>query len=293
MSAADRSRLDNFMDVGEHWAYRASVKDPLTEVRVESVGKKRPPRVKVSFLDDAAEGAVDWVPAARLKVLWADRKALQQSEARWEDVERDGRPPSPERDAAWSVLMVTVPGIADLHAGGAMGIGEISDVSALTAILGRDARQLAEEPGAFQENDALLVPWSVTRQIAIDLVARSPGPVLSYIRERVDAHLANARARADARPAWEFNQHGDRFVEYASEPPFDHAELEVLRAWCGVENLSLESENQLLRERVQRLASLGLTAGPELRRVRTHKATRLALELEEAATESLRPLTDG
>jgi hypothetical protein len=56
------------MDIGEHWAYRPQTKGPFHEVRIVAFGQKRPPRVRVQFVDDEWEDEKRWVPPARLEV---------------------------------------------------------------------------------------------------------------------------------------------------------------------------------------------------------------------------------
>jgi hypothetical protein len=71
------------MEIGERWVYRALLEDPIVEVRVEAIGTKRPPRIKVAFLSDKFEGCVDWVSPARLKVPWSERAQYVEREQRW------------------------------------------------------------------------------------------------------------------------------------------------------------------------------------------------------------------
>ena len=78
------------MQTGELWGYQHHAGENLALVRVESIGTKRPARVKVAFLDDEREGAVDWVPPARLKALWAARASYEQREADWIALRRRG-----------------------------------------------------------------------------------------------------------------------------------------------------------------------------------------------------------
>src|SRR5215472_18107762 len=74
------------VEAGQSWAYRASVKDPLVEVRVVRIGVRKPPRVLVLFADDVFEGKQEWVSPARLKALWQDREEFTAREQRWEAV---------------------------------------------------------------------------------------------------------------------------------------------------------------------------------------------------------------
>lgn len=72
--------------VGETWAYRHHGGDPLVQVLVRSIGSKRPARVLIRFVDAEFEGREEWVPPARLKVLWRDVDAFIARERRWDAV---------------------------------------------------------------------------------------------------------------------------------------------------------------------------------------------------------------
>ena len=71
------------MKVGDEWAYREKEANRTVRVVVARVGTRKPLRVKVPFSDDEFEGQELWVPATRLKVLWADVEEWQAREDRW------------------------------------------------------------------------------------------------------------------------------------------------------------------------------------------------------------------
>lgn len=56
----------NSMDlqIGDNWAYRESAGAPLTSVRVTRVGRAKPVRVRVRFLDDDYGGERTGYPPA-------------------------------------------------------------------------------------------------------------------------------------------------------------------------------------------------------------------------------------
>src|ERR1700722_18430135 len=93
------------VEPGQSWAYRARQGDELAEVRVIRLGTQRPARVLVRFADDAFEGREEWVPPARLKVLWAGAAEFRAREERWDKVRAAGLPlDDPREDAAGTVV---------------------------------------------------------------------------------------------------------------------------------------------------------------------------------------------
>lgn len=69
-------------EVGQVWAYRARQTDDVAQVEVLKFGTQRPARVLVRFVDDY-EGRQEWVPPARLKVLWESVDTSRKREAEW------------------------------------------------------------------------------------------------------------------------------------------------------------------------------------------------------------------
>ena len=71
------------IEVGQEWAYRARGIDPLQAVEVVKLGTNRPARVLIRFIAEEHEGREEWVPPARLKVLWSERTSFEECEQRW------------------------------------------------------------------------------------------------------------------------------------------------------------------------------------------------------------------
>src|SRR5690349_7155327 len=86
--------------VAEAWAYRARQSDELVEVTVLRFGSQRPARVLVQFANDRFEGRQEWVPPARLKVLWASVGEFRQREERWSHLYEAGIPDDDARFGA-------------------------------------------------------------------------------------------------------------------------------------------------------------------------------------------------
>ena len=74
------------MELDERWAYRARAVDELVEVEVVRFGTSRPSRVLFKFVAEVMEGREEWVPPARLKVIWAEVEQFRNREARWHAV---------------------------------------------------------------------------------------------------------------------------------------------------------------------------------------------------------------
>ena len=79
---------------GQSWAYRARQVDELVQVTVVRLGTQRPARVLVGFVDEVFEGRQEWVPPARLEVLWQDVAGYRAREERWDKIYAAGLPPS-------------------------------------------------------------------------------------------------------------------------------------------------------------------------------------------------------
>ena len=193
---------------GEAWAYRARQADPLVEVVAMKIGSRRPIRVLVSFVDPSFEGLEEWVPPARLKVLWAEVEAFEAKDRRWAAVlalfgEDDER----EADAAGIVFERLIPEevarVWDYHADGVVAI---DDVAALAQLLGFDPVEL-HDPVSFVEDGHLIVPWPVTRRIAMQAAGRTPDPIMQYVEhEEADARH-EATLRQGVPTAWWADAH--------------------------------------------------------------------------------------
>jgi hypothetical protein len=61
----------------------SSTIDQLVEVEVLRIGASKPARVLVRFVADEFQGRQDWVPPARLKVLWSRVDEFIAREAQW------------------------------------------------------------------------------------------------------------------------------------------------------------------------------------------------------------------
>ena len=258
---------------GEAWAYRARQADPLVEVVVMKIGSRRPIRVLVRFVDPSFEGLEEWVPPARLKVPWAEVEAFEAKERRWaavlalfgEDNER-------EADAAGIVFERLIPEevarVWDYHADGVVAI---DDVAALVQLLEFDPVEL-HDPVSFVEDGHLIVPWPVTRRIAIRAAGLTPDPIMQYVEHE------EADARHEATYGRVYRQRGGPMhiePEICISIDEEHGApvRGLLRSWCGAEAVDRWDELRELRLEVLRLGELVQAAADELRR---HDARREA-----------------
>ena len=258
---------------GEAWAYRARQADALVEVVAMKIGSRRPFRVLVGFVDPSFEGLEEWVPPARLKVPWAEVEAFEAKERRWaavlalftEDHER-------EADAAGIVFERLIPDeVARVWDYRADGVVAIDDVVALAQLLGFDPVEL-HDPVSFVEDGHLIVPWPVTRRIAMRATGLTPDPIMQYVEHE------EADARHEATYGRVYRQRGgpthiEPEICISIDEEHGAPVRGILRSWCGAEAVDRWDELRELRLEVLRLGELVQAAADELRR---HDARREA-----------------
>jgi hypothetical protein len=244
--------------VGSEWAYRQHRDDPIVRVRVLRIGKERPLRAKVRFVDDEFEGREDWVPRARLKARWEGLGLWQAREERWEAVRHAAAPAysSPEYWATDYVLSCVVDFGVETGCGRNATVLSISDPNALANLLGLTTKELAEDPLAFDDDDGSLVAsWATAERVARCVAPLRAGKLLAGIERRE----AEARRRA---------LHGHYYElgggKACYRTPEDCAELDehwqpghdLVREWCGAEAVNRHDEIQGLRDEVLRLSEI-------------------------------------
>ena len=269
------------VEPGQSWAYRARQGDELAEVRVIRLGTQRPARVLVRFADDAFEGREEWVPPARLKVLWANVAEFRAREERWDKVRAAGLPlDDPREDAAGTVIetLLSDDGIdIGYRASGAV---HISDPAGLAARLGLDAEQFTGHPLAFTEDGVLIAPWEITELIVTTAARQNPGPILEDVAEE-----EREAAYEAVHGSWYRRRGGeDHHVRPETCMKVDHEysrpRREILRAWCGTEAVERFDELAELRKEIHRVGEVAQTAIDALRSAgRDAEASRLQREL--------------
>jgi|HubBroStandDraft_6_1064221.scaffolds.fasta_scaffold66290_2 hypothetical protein len=248
----------------------------FVRVRVVRLGTQRPVRVLVGFVDDAFEGREEWVPPARLKVLWEQVGEFREREERWSRLYEAGISGDDGRqDAAERVIELLFDEDEVSIMCKEAGAVRISDAAGLAFRLGLEPGQLTGHPlpwsrrsltTAFIENDQLVAPWEVTELIVTTAARRNPTPILEY------AATEERRAQREAiHGRW--SRGGRRSSDYFFEPEscqeLDRKHYrprrEQLRAWCGTEAADRFDELTELRKEIRRVGDVAPSAIDALR----------------------------
>jgi hypothetical protein len=267
---------------GEAWAYRARQSDELVQVKVLRAGSQRPVRVLVHFADDRFEGRQEWVPPARLKVIWQNVDEFRLREQRASRVFEAGFPDDDGRtNAAERVVELLLDDAQVEIMYREAGAARISDPDAVASRLGLDVSQVAGHPLAFTERDATIVPWEVTELIAMTAARQSPVVVLEYVASE------ERKARREAIYG-RWSRGGRRSSDYFFEPEacqemdhiYDRPCREILRSWCDADAADRFDELAELRIEVRRVGDIAQAAIDVLRKAgREQEAVRLQREL--------------
>lgn len=281
--------------VGEVWAYRARAIDELAPVQVLKMGTKSPPRLLIRFEDPGMEGREDWVPPARLKVLWSQVDGFRAEEARWAAVAAlSPYQESPEVEAAAEACELLVDeevagfGYKDAHL-------VVHDVAGLAGLAGVEEGFVTAHPAGFAVDDdgPIIVPWPVAVEIIKKVIRRNPNPVLAEVTK------GEAKARYEAIHGHHFSSVGRNRHDYYTPPErcveFDNEyyapRRALLRQWAG-DTAERWDELIELRKEIKRVGEVAEGAIAALRRQgHTRDADRLATELG-MTVEMLRRDTD-
>ena len=241
--------------------------DDVVEVEVLKVGTQRPLRVLVTFVDESFEGRQEWVPPARLKVLWESVDGFRDNEAHWNRMAELGRgfddPADATASEVFDALIARDVARMEYREAGACRITHLERLSELT---GLDCAVWAQCPDGFTDGDDLVVPWPITEQIAAAAARCNPAPIL----EAVQREETESRHRAI---------HGQRYRGRGSTP--DSAippeicikvdnelvkpRLTILRGWCGVAAVDRFDELVELRKEIHRIGQIAESANNALR----------------------------
>jgi hypothetical protein len=243
----------------------------------------RPARVLIKFVDDEFEGREEWVPPARLKVLWSEVDEFVSRERRWTAVIEA----SPVRDtpAEYALDLVFRELIeSDLVRRGfnsTGGVVYIYDVDGLAQSLGIDPDLLRGDPLSFVENGALIAPASIATLIASTAARRNPEPILRYVDKEEAEYRQKAIYGEDYGSGDDPPGHIDAewFVDEL-DAPYNQPWWDLLRAWCGSDALERHDELIELRREVVRLGKLAQHAVIALRAAgQTREADRIERDL--------------
>ena len=245
--------------VGEAWAYRARSIDLLVQVVVLRIGVKTPKRVLIRFVDDEFEGQQDWVPPARLKVLWPEVEAFRDREARWAGVlVASSALDSPAETAVSVVFDVLIdPAVARLGFNGTNCTIAIPDVEGLAAYLDLGPEELRADPSSFEEDGNLIAPWPTACLVAKRAVERDPEVVLRHV-EREEAEARRDAIFGRHYPGRGKNDGWSVTPEICAQVDEEHGRpvRAILRDWCGADAVGVRSELSELRKEVLRLTQL-------------------------------------
>ncbi len=124
------------------------------------------------------------------------------------------------------------------------GTATIRDVDGLARFLQFDHRQLRADPLCFIEDDALVVPWSISELIA----QRAAQQRLEQIPRKIEKDEAehehhkiygNTYTASRKNPSWHVD--AEHFVD-SEHQPYNRPCWDFLRRWCGVEAVTRRDE---------------------------------------------------
>jgi hypothetical protein len=269
------------VEPGQSWAYRARQGDGLVEVKVVRLGTQRPARVLVRFADDAFEGREEWVPPARLKVLWENVAEFRADEERWDRIQAAGLPPDDPRESAAETVTELLFREDEVAIGyRESGAVHIIDPAGLAARLGLDAGQLTGHPLAFTQDGVLVAPWEVTELVVKTAVLQNPAPVLADVAdgERKAQYEAIHGSWSGRRGGEDHHIRPEICIQVDCE--YSRPRREVLRSWCGAEATERFDELAELRVEIRRVGEVAQAAIDALRSAgRDAEASRLQREL--------------
>ena len=249
------------MEIGERWVYRARLEYPIEEVRVEAIGTKKPPRVKVAFLGDESEGRVDWVSPARLKVPWSERTPYVEREWKWALLRGAGSSMSASDDmASQDVFDLFLDGtVTERLTGPALrkSVTAVHDWQSLESITGVSQQELTSPLDVHEERVDYL-PWPAARTIAKAYAKRNPMIVLASVKQQLDADLrrvSTGRSSTGHRVSPELSA---QFMETTRQ------QLETVKEWTGLNGVRESDELELLRSALDDATSFLTTTISEL-----------------------------
>lgn len=263
---------------GEHWAYRARAADPFVEVQVLRIGKNKPPRVFVRFIDDEFEGREDWVPPSRLKVPWSEVDALRIYEERWATARRITADVMVAVDPVELEAVELVLGsFSDLPFDAGYGKDEgllfLRDHQRAFEEFDLDPAEMLAAEGSFEDDGRLVAVWPAALTAAQRVAARRAEKLQAEMHAdevecRQKAIHGDHRRSRDGR-SW-FTP-PDFFLEQLERDERVHA---VVRAWCGVESADRFDELVALRAEVVRLGAIVTRAAEALDRAGLKRQSR-------------------
>jgi hypothetical protein len=262
-------------ELGELWGYRARSRDELACVKVLKVGTKRPPRIKIRFVDDQYEGREDWVPPTRLKVRWEDRARFFAAEQRWHAVEDASAQAVDTIEAKTCSLVfdhLKAINYIDWRSADRSAVLWTEDLDAFEAETGLKREDLLSYPAAFSEDGQIVAPWPALK-VAAQALARVNAEQLLDLADQEDRDRPRRAIYGQHYPS----RSGGVYIdpEICIETDREYApQWEMLRTWCGAEIQERRNELAELRGEVARLSGLLEGAITELDKAGSQRAAR-------------------
>ena len=235
------------MEVGEHWAYRARRTDLLTEVRVETIGLKRPLRTKVTFLSDTYEGRNEWVVSCQLKVRWTERDAYESAGRAWQELRKPSSAMADmDEDLIGQVFRSFMPRsvLDSTRKRSDVGIVLVKDWTAFSRITGL-TRGGVGQGSEIEAEEGTYLPWPAGLVIAKVLARRNAQQLLAEIRT-LEIEVLKAAATGQINGSVYFRPETCSGLYDSFYKPF----FATLREWSGEYDVEEINEIASLRQRL-------------------------------------------
>ncbi|GLJ79767.1 hypothetical protein [Microbacterium imperiale] len=279
-------------DVGREWLWWHVEKRRWRRVELLEVAEGKPKRVKVQHLDPDMAARAAWSPIGRCRIPWDQRDVYIESVDSWSRAV--GHPfDDDERDAAIEVfLAVVTEEIAFLgyKPGGTL---ELKDPQRLSAMAGIAVAELLGHPDTYRDADGWLIPWPVTKRVAMSLAQQDPLRFVRAIaheeqqtRPEIEALIEGEIAGGRDELKWMTDEEKEEVVRKSFERTAGRRA--ILLSWVGGTRPSLGQEYRRLQGRYRELARLAADAVPELRSRRTQTSAALADRIESVVTAGQR-----
>ena len=245
-----------FPKVGEEWAYRSSIGSTAERVLVSSIRGGAEPYFQVAFLDASGPSVRQlWVPLLPLIAPWVDVGNYLRNERSWERVRSlfslVDRPEEVALSIAFECLID--PRLAHQAELDQSGVAVISDVEGLYRELGLSRDLLSNDEYAFWDGTDVVVPWPITRKIAIAACRTFSSEVMAQVQKWEAGREGRAKNGTD----WQGPEEAARLDQEWYAPAYD-----LLRAWSHVDllenHVALEGIKSRLRALSDEVSSLQL-----------------------------------
>jgi hypothetical protein len=263
------------MEIGERWAYRPQTTGKFHEVKILAFGLKRPPRIRIQFIEDEWEDEKRWVPPARLEVPWAGVDGLIEYNAAIKRLTSYYEASEAEQAAMERVFftLIDLERVADDVRRRPDGATRIYDLDALADQTGIPASDFTNHPDVLRDRDgSLLVPWPLTLRIAKAVAERQPEPLMKWIRKQEELIKIESVTGHEA-PAWitgeSFHVTGERLLEYYESTT--RPQIECLMVWIGAGEPWKGRDLEEARAELSRVGDIALRAVFELKRLRSNR----------------------